>query len=61
MENEIYGYTKYYDSQMIVKYEKNELNGNVLETYVRVKDRRVYVEKVLNNKVISSDEIFNLG
>lgn len=61
MEEVSYGYTRYYDTQAIIKYEKNEISNNILETYVVVKDRKVYIEKILNGEVISSDKVFNLG
>lgn len=56
-----YGYTRYYDTQAIIKYEMDELRNNRLETYVIVKERKVYIRKVLNGNVVSEDEIFSLG
>lgn len=61
MEDEFMGYTRYYNIQAIVKYEIDQLRQNRLETYIEVKDRKVYIKKVLNGKTISEDEIFNLG
>lgn len=61
MREGTYGYIRYYDTQAIIKYEMDELRNNRLETYVIVKERKVYIRKVLNGNVISEDEIFSLG
>lgn len=61
MEDETYGYTRYYNTQAIVKYEIDDLKQNRLETYVEVKDHKIYIKKILNGETISEDEIFNLG
>lgn len=44
-------YYKYYDTKMIVKLEKDD--DTIIETYIKVKDGDVYLEKYRIDKSIS--------
>lgn len=44
-------YQRYYNTKMIVKLEKDD--DNIIETYIKVVDGEVYLEKYRIDKIIS--------